>query len=396
MKACRVDETTMTNRPKVLIYTNSLLAGSMTFIKSHAESLKRYQAVYVGSRRISGLSLPEDRTYVANTGGLRGRLSEGVFRFTGWAPSLIHKLESVKPKAIHAHFGTSAPAALHLGKALSIPLVVTFHGRDATIDASIAAKSWRGRELQFFFRRVRDEASTFIAVSNHIRNCLLQSGYPTERIVVHRNGIDMRFFEPDPSVPREPIIVFVGRFVEKKGAEYLVSAARRMLDDNLVFRLVLIGDGPLRPKLEQLAAKMNVPVEFPGFIPTEEIRRWLNKAAVAAVPSVTASDGDSEGLPTIVIEAQSMEVPVVGTIHSGIPEAIDDGKTGFLVPERDVDALAASLKALLTDEEMRSDFGRAARCLVSDRFDMDKQINGLEQIYATAIDRGDTVCSNVR
>jgi colanic acid/amylovoran biosynthesis glycosyltransferase len=375
----------MSDRPKILIYTNSLLAGSMTFIKSHAESLKRYQAVYVGSRRIPGLSLPEDRTYAVNSGGLGGRLSEGVFRITGFAPSLVRKLRITKPKAIHAHFGTSAPAALRLGRALNIPLIVTFHGRDATIDPSIAAKSWRGRELQFFFQRVCDEASYFIAVSNHIRDRLLQSGYPEERIIVHRNGIDTHFFEADPDIPREPIIVFVGRFVEKKGAEYLIHAARRLLDANIEFRLVLIGDGPLRPKLERLASEQNVPVEFPGFIPGEEIKMWLNKASVAAVPSVTALDGDSEGLPTVVIEAQSMGVPVVGTIHSGIPEGIDDNETGLLVPERDEEALAEALKTLLTDDATRAKFGRAARNLILDRFEMGKQVRGLEDIYAKAI-----------
>jgi glycosyltransferase involved in cell wall biosynthesis len=163
------------------------------------------------------------------------------------------------------------------------------------------------------------------------------------------------------------------------------------VDAGLDFRLVLIGDGPLKTKLQDFAAEQKVPVEFPGFISSKEVKQWLNRAAIAAVPSVTASDGDSEGLPTIVIEAQAMGVPVVGTIHSGIPEGIQDNRTGYLVPERDIVALAKALRLLLEDTQKRTQFGHAARQFILDQFSMDIQVKGLEDIYTDAIHRASTV-----
>jgi len=370
------------SRRSAIIYTHSMIARSMTFIKSHAEALRSYIPVYAGAHRVDGLPLPANRFHVVNDGSATGRVREYLFREYGYAPSFIRKLHASRPGVVHTHFGTCGPSGMALANKLGVPLVVTFHGKDATMTQEELRSSRRGRRL------IRDQASLmrrtdlFIAVSNYIRQQLMNQGYPDEKVVVHRNGIDLEFFKPLDEPQRSDSIVFVGRFTEKKGVEYLIEAAARLAANGHEFELVMLGDGPLRPALEAAAEQANIKYRFPGFLPLEEVRRWVGSAALVAVPSVVASDGDSEGLPTILLEAQAMETPVVATFHSGIPEGVRDGETADLVAERDVDALANRIGTLLASPEKARAYGEAGRRLMFEAFDLRKQVDGLEAIYS--------------
>jgi colanic acid/amylovoran biosynthesis glycosyltransferase len=205
-----------------------------------------------------------------------------------------------------------------------------------------------------------ERAGAFIAVSEYIRKRLLEQGYPDSKIILHRNGIDLDYFCPSSDVEREPIIVFVGRFVEKKGGEYLLDAARQLHESGVRFELVMIGGGPLESSLKAgRPERDSLPVH--RLHPGSEVRQWLNRASVVAIPSVVASDGDSEGLPTIQLEAQAMGAPVVATRHSGIPEGVIEGVTAELVDERDTRALAMALRSFLESRDKVRDFGEAGR-----------------------------------
>jgi len=384
------DEGSGTNsEPAAVIYTHALLEGSMTFIKSHAEALTKYIPVYAGSHRASGIELPDDRTYVLNEGTPAGYLREAIFRSRGWAPGLVRKLKSHGPQVVHVHFGTCGPAGMALADKLQIPLVVTFHGQDATKRREEAVKSHRGRELLRNKDRMIETAGAFIAVSDYIRQRLLEQGYPDEKIILHRNGIDLDFFSPRTNQPREPIVMFVGRFVEKKGIPYLIEAAQILRDQGTRFELVLIGGGPLEAELKEAAAEAGIPCRFEGFLHVREVRNWLEKASVVAVPSVVAANGDSEGLPTILLEAQAMAVPIVATRHSGIPEGVIDGATAEIIEERDTAALAEKLRSFLESPDMVRAYGEAGRQFVSENFDIRTQAAGLEDIYADAFTRYD-------
>jgi glycosyltransferase involved in cell wall biosynthesis len=221
----------------------------------------------------------------------------------------------------------------------------------------------------------------FIAVSNHIRDCLIERGYPDDKIIVHRNGIDLQTFKPKQPKHSDPIIVFVGRFVEKKGIRYLIEAAEILHAQNVQFELVIIGSGPLEPELKSMAEKSRIPCTFTGFLSAEDVREWVSRARVVAVPSVVAQDGNSEGLPTILLESQAMETPVVGTIHSGIPEGVIAGKTAELVDEKDVVDLASQLRSFLESPEKSIQFGRAGRTFMTKNFDMRTQNKKLEDMF---------------
>ena len=369
------------NRPAAVIYTHSLLEGSMTFIKSQAEALVRYRPVYVGAHRVAGIQLPPEQTYVLNEDTALGVIREAMFRRWGWAPTLVKKLQLHQPRVVHAHFGTCGPAGMALANKLEVPLVVTFHGHDATMDRKEAQRTHRGRELLNKKDRLIERTGAFIAVSDYVRRRLIEDGYPAAKVVVHRNGIALNVFHPRMDANREPIILFVGRFVEKKGARYLIEAASVLHRAGVSFDLVMIGSGPLESDLKDAAAEARIPCHFAGFLPVEEVKTWLGRSCVVAVPSVTAANGDSEGLPTILLEAQAMATPIVATHHSGIPEGVRDGITAELVKERDVAALAGKLRSFIESPAKARAFGQAGRRFVMENFDMRIQVKGLEAIY---------------
>lgn len=374
------------DRPAAVIYTHSLLERSMTFILSHAEALQRYRAVYAGARRVDGLALPEDRTYTANRGGVAGLAGEILFRRFGRAGRLAADLSRWNPRLVHAHFGLSGPAARSLSAALNIPLIITYHGRDATISDDVVRRSWLGREYLRGREAAVRRASLVIAVSGFIKDTLVARGYPQSKIVVHRNGIDTGYFR-HTGQPRERVVLFVGRFVEKKGCEFLLRALGQLRADGCPVRGVLIGDGPLRPRLARIAAETGAEAVFTGFLSLDQVKDWLGRVSVVAVPSVTAEDGDSEGLPTVVLEAQSMGTPVVATRHSGIPEGVVENRSALLVGERDVAGLAQAIRYFIERPEAVSAFGAAGRAFVESNFDIVNQARGLEVLYDQARER---------
>lgn len=365
-----------------IIYTHSLLEGSMTFIKSQAEALSDFRPIYVGAHRAEGIDLPEDRNYVLNEGTAGGIVREALFRKFGWAPWFIRKLRTHNPQVVHAHFGTCGPAAMALAQRLDTPLVVTFHGHDATMSEDELRKTIRGRELLTKKTRLIERTDAFIAVSGYIRQRLLDQGYPDRKVIVLHNGIELDFFHPRRDLDRKPYIVFVGRFVEKKGITYLIDAAAELARTGLDFELVLIGGGPMESVLRYQAEASGAPCRFTGFIPSDNVRDWLAQASVVAIPSVTAANGDTEGLPTVLLEAQSMETPVVATRHSGIPEGMSPGVTGELVDERDHHALAEKLHSFLVSPEKSRQFGIEGRRFVTKNFDMRVQVRKLEELYS--------------
>lgn len=370
-------------RPTVVVYGHAMLERSMTFILSHAEALSRYRPVFAGAHRAEGIDLTGHALVTANGGGLTGRIEEALFRQFGLAGGFARRLRRFAPTVVHSHFGTTGPSARALARSLRVPFVVTYHGQDATISDEEARKTWRGREYLRGRHRVMRDAARIIAVSDFIRGRLLAKGYPERNVVTHRNGINLREFRRGAQA-RERVVVFVGRFVEKKGCEYLVRALAKLRREASTARGVLVGDGPGRASLEKLAQELGADVTFTGFLPPADVRDWLARASVVAVPSVTAANGDSEGLPTVILEAQAMGTPVVATRHAGNAEGVAEGRTALVVAERDVDALAASLKFFLDDPEAVRSFGAAGREFVERNFDIVEQARGLERIYDRA------------
>jgi glycosyltransferase involved in cell wall biosynthesis len=361
----------------------------MTFIRSQAEALEGFEPHYVGSRAVAfgGLELPPDRTLIINRSGSRcGKIREVPFKVLAFDPLFFRRVRQLKPALVHAHFGPSAVVALPLVQHLRVPLIVTFHGYDATVRQECANKFhytfrayWRKKAL------LQHRASLFIAVSEFIRKKLLEQGYPNDRILVHYIGVDTEFFQADPSVSRRPIVLFAARLMEKKGCEYVIRAMEKVQASHPSWELVIIGDGPLRQSLEQLAREKLRRFRFLGVQPAAVIRDWMNQSNVFCVPSVVARDGDAEGFGLVFAEAQAMGLPVVSFASGGVPEAVAHGEAGLLAPEQDWGVLAKHLCLLVNSPDLRRRMGDAGRKRVCAKFDLMTQTKKLEEIYRQVI-----------
>jgi len=369
---------------RVIFFTGLLLPASETFIRAQGEALSTFTPFYVGSRQVQGLTLPGDRTYTVNQGNIPGLAAEAAFKLTGYAPALYKKIQQLEPTLIHAHFGVNGTLALPLAKRLNLPLITTFYGLDSTLEKTL---SWSSLTHHVYFQRqtaLKREVHLFIAVSEFIRQKLISQGFSADKVITHYYGVDTRFFHPEPNAShRKPIVLFIGRLVEKKGCEYLIKAMANVQVDYPDVKLIIIGDGPLRPHLESLAKQLQLNHRFIGVQPPDICRQWMQTSKIMVVPSVTATDGDSEGLPTVLLEAQATGLPVVASTHAGIPEAITHGKNGFLTNERDWQSIASCISALLRSPNLRQYVSCQALEGVKTHFDLYRQTKGLEKLYQT-------------
>lgn len=379
----------------VLIYRDQLLPYSETFIPAQVENYASHVGYYVGTTHLpNSLSIPRDRTLVLDNLTSQAGVWKTVYKLTGTVNPVWRKqAQALSPKLIHAHFGLDGVLAMPLARALNLPLVVTFHGYYATTDLEVPSplramgKLWQERGQFFrelYFRRrtqLFQQAKQFVAVSEFIRTRLVETGCPPEKIEVHYIGIDTKKFVPETKRPCQPIVLFVGRLVEKKGCEYLIQAMTQVQQAMPEAELTIVGDGPLRKDLETQAKQQLRHYCFLGVQPSEVVRDWMNRASVLCAPSITTATGESEGLPIVILEAQAMELPVVSSIHAGIPEAVQHGETGLLTAEKDWQAIAQSILQLLQQKELRQRFAIAGRRRMEQRFNLKRNTAKLEDLY---------------
>jgi colanic acid/amylovoran biosynthesis glycosyltransferase len=380
------------NRPKkpvVLVYAEPLLAPSMTFVRSQGESLKSFLPYYISPRFVDdGLPLPEDRIMTIHRQRSKlSRIIELPFKAFGVAPLFVRRLRRLNPVLLHAHFGPMGLRALPLARALDVPLLVTFHGYDATIPDELALQSTYFAHRNYVKHRKKLEQGvvSLLAVSHFVRDHLIRQGFTPDKISIHYIGVDTRLFSPDPAITREPIVLFVGRLEEVKGCDYLIRAMARVQPAFPAAQLVIIGDGPKKDELERMAKESRIKAKFLGFKPQEDVRYWMNRACIFAAPSVRTSSGSEEGCGLVLLEAQAMGLPVVSFSSGGIPEIVSHGETGFLSAERDHEGLSENIITLLTNETLRKRIGQGARARVKRLFDLQTQTQALEAIYQDSL-----------
>ncbi|HTV06519.1 MAG TPA: glycosyltransferase [Acidobacteriaceae bacterium] len=366
---------------RLLLFRSELLPLSETFIAAQARALRRYEPWFAGLKRVpGGLALDERRVTVAAQGNSLGqKLARRVYLQTGFAPEFLRRIETLGPELIHAHFALDACAALAIEQRLRVPLLVTLHGYDVTSEDEVLCASSAGRVYLARREALWERAQVFVCVSEWIRQKALERGFPEEKLWVHPIGIDTELFRPDAARVKAPLVLFVGRLVEKKGCVHLLHAMRAVEDRLPEARLVVVGDGPLRRDLEAEARATLRRCEFAGALPVDAVREWMRRAAVVAVPSVVAANGDAEGLCLVVCEAQAMGIPVVGFRAPGIE--VVDRETGLLAEQRDEASLADALLTLLGDRELAARMGAAGRVRVERLFDLRRQTELLEEKY---------------
>jgi len=289
--------------------------------------------------------------------------------------------------AVLAHFGTSGARAIRLRRvgALSGRIATVFHGFDMTKKLTKAGR----RAYDDLFQ----EGELFLPISQRWSRSLAHLGCPADRTVVHRMGIDrgMFPFAPREDNPNQPVnIVSVARLVEKKGIEYGLRAVAETSRRHPRVRYTVVGDGPLRPELERLASRLGTldRVRFLGMRSLDEVADVLRTASIFLAPSVTGADGDQEGIPVALMEAMSSGLPVISTQHSGIPELVEHGISGFLAPEADAAALARHLTHLIEHPELWPAMGEAGSRKIQAEYDIetlnDRLVGLLERLCAVS------------
>jgi glycosyltransferase involved in cell wall biosynthesis len=383
---CLLPESRFTLR-NLLIYRHQLFRPSEGFIVSQAERLQEFRPVYVG-RELSGTA-PSGATVCTLESARRVDVLRYMLRRD--PRPILREVRSLKPVMIHAHFGVEGVYALEVARRLGIPLVTTFHGLDATTSRMGLLRSGHASWFQYLLRRrsLAQSGELFLCVSEFIRERVLRLGFPPEKCLTHYIGVDVEGIAGRTASSHsrdedaEAVILHVARLVETKGTRYLLEALAQVIASGVDARLIVIGDGPLRSRLEGYARSLGVRdrVLFLGTLPNSTVLDWVCDAAVLAFPSVTAASGAVEGLGMVLLEAAAAGVPAIATRYGGIPEAVVDGRTGVLVEERDVDALADALRMLLTNEGERAAMGAAARDYVARKFDVNRQTAALESLY---------------
>ena len=357
------------DRDVVVIWRSVLLPGSETFIRNQADALTRWRPVFLGATRLDSVIARDTDVTPA------GRTAFRVLRLTGGSAPIRALLAGLRPKVVHAHFAGDGWLISRSAVRLGVPLIITVHGRDVTQQPN--APGLRGlryrRNLRTAFRR----ATLILAVSEFIAARAIALGADPAKVRVHHTGVPAPIAAPLPE--KQWDVLFVGRFVPKKGIDDLIEALGTIREPRP--RALFIGGGPLEEQIRKRAADLGLDATFLGPQDPATVAASMAASKIFASPSRTAPDGDSEGLPTTIVEAARLGLPTVSTVHSGIPEAVLDGETGLLGAEGDRVALAANIRRLRTDDELRARLGERARAVADARFDLATQTALLEDLY---------------
>ncbi|MEM7796535.1 MAG: glycosyltransferase [Cyanobacteria bacterium P01_C01_bin.118] len=281
---------------------------------------------------------------------------------------------------IHCQFGTQSYRGMAFKQLLSPTpkLLVMFRGFDISYYVKQNGPTVYKRPFQY--------TDYCLANCNFFRQRVIDLGWPADKIAVHFSGLDvgkfrLRLRQPDPT--NNIHIATTGRLVEKKGIEYAIRAVAQVARQYPKLTYSIIGDGPLRERLQAVIHELNAQayIHLVGWKNEAEIIQILDQCHLFIAPSVTAKDGNQDAPINVLKEAMAMGLPVISTDHGGIPELVEDGLSGHLVPERDVDSLVNKLNDLLTHPEQWPAMGQAGRAFVERHYDLHRLNDLLVQRY---------------
>ncbi len=278
---------------------------------------------------------------------------------------------------IHCHFGPNALELLFLKDIYSVKLVVSFHGYDVS-----KIPHEQGNDC---YKDLFERGDLFLPASRHFKEKLMSFGCLEEKIKIHYASIDLDLFQFKQRSLKTDRIEFVtlARLVEKKGLFYMILAISEILRKYSDATCYVIGNGKQKQELEELARKCDPRgrIQFLGSMTHDKILEYLYRSDIFILPSVTAIDGDQEAIPSVLKEAMATGMPVISTYHGGIPELISDGRTGFLVQERDVEGLTEKINYAINNPQLCREMGKVARIFVEENFCKKKLNHELEGFY---------------
>lgn len=299
----------------------------------------------------------------------------------------VDAIRSNEVKLLHAHFGTEGYYNLSVKEEVGLPLVTTYYGADISRLPQSNPK-WLGR-----YGRLFSEGDLFLVEGNYMAQSLIELGCPPEKVKVNHLGVDVNRIDyiPRKLIDDEPVrVLMASSFREKKGIPYGIQAFARAVRRIPNLELIIVGgaksdnERKLMKECKQIAKHemLGEKVQFLDYIPYDQYISVSSNAHIFLAPSLTAKDGDSEGgVPVAIIEASASGMPILSTYHCDIPGVVIDGKSGLLVEEKDISALADALVELSTSPETWSSMGEYGRKHVENEFNLQTQVGKLEQIY---------------
>lgn len=287
-----------------------------------------------------------------------------------------YRLRDRRGVHVHAHFvDRAATVAAIAARLLGTTYSATAHANDIYREPFMLAEKV-GR-------------ATFVSTCTEYNRAHLANEVrlrDASRVICLYHGLDLARFQPGPPARTVPAtLLAVAQLKEKKGLRYLVEACALLRDAGIAIRCEIVGEGPLRPELEAQIAELGVgdSVALRGALSQEEVLGTYRAATAFVLPSVVAADGDRDGIPNVILEAMAMELPVVSTPVSGIPEAVRHEETGMLVQPHDSAAIAEAVTRLLNDPDRAAHLGRNGRRLVSERFDVARNAGRLLELFGS-------------
>ena len=375
-------------------FIRGFLHPTEAFIHDQVENLQEFRPIVCCHHRMQNLTYPSDKVYALQEllpPGAR-RLDSLCYKTARYLPAtsarwIADLLQREGVSLLHFHYLAEARFFHRVKLLTNLPAVVSTYG----YDVSSFPKKFMGAG-RHYLKPAIDEMDRFLAMSEDMNRDLIALGCPPEKISIHYHGINTdRFVFPERSYEKKDIvsILMCGSLNIKKAQDNALQALRlweKRGTGITRFKIVIVGKGPLRSRLDQLIAEYGWQdrVEFTGVIPYIEQRftDQYKNADIFVLPSITTKDGQKEGIPGTLIQAMSSGLPVVATYHAGNPEMITDGINGFLTTENDLEGLATALGKLIESHELRKQLGQAAVEKALRDCRLEPQIRKLEQIYS--------------
>jgi len=366
-------------KPAICMIQPGPCSASETYMRALADHLPGEVFVIAGTPALDGRPLMPT-SLVGRAWRKSLRTVQGRTFYDDVTRAYLKIFRRYRASAVLAHYGPMGVLVMDACHQAGIPLIVHFHGYDAT-ERRVLEQEKEG------YRRLFQLASAIIAVSKAMRRQLIELGAPPGTVHWNPVGVDCAAF--DGANPEEalPTFLAVGRFCEKKAPDLTIRAFAEVYRQCPDARLRMIGFGPLKESSVQLVGQLGIAsaVTILGPLRPDVVAEELRRARCFVQHSVVASNGDSEGTPATIVEAGASGLPVVSTRHGGIPDVVIDGETGFLVEEGDVSAMAERMLRLVHDPGLAGRMGRNARNWVEAEFSMAKRVGNLWKIIESCL-----------
>jgi len=374
---------------RILVYNDSFFPTSQTFIYYQVQSLsEKYDVELLGKQFLNphGYEIDSYKTYeIGLPKNIFERAVSKIYREIFKSPLYLNPRSYVQLReifkknrysAIHAHFGYNALNILRHAKKYRIPLVVTFHGYDASM--MLSDENYKNRLPELF-----DYASAIILVSRHMIETLNLERW-LDKVKIIPCTVDPDEFEVRDKTSSNKIkILHSGRLTDKKGVPDLIRVFKNLRQKYDTIELHIVGDGKKLEECKELVQKYNLEksVFFYGAVTHDEVKKFMSTADIFVLNSRVGDNGDMEGTPVTLMEAMCSKVPVISTRHAGIPDVIEDGVDGLLVDERDNEGLEDALSTFIENPELRQTCSENGRNTVLQEYTVDRMKGKLQQVF---------------